>query len=96
MRAYLDTLERIAALARSEPTVLLPSHDPLAGDRLAERITLTDFDFAARNAAELPSRFNEKKLAHLAAQHAPPAHGRFNLRCGENQMRTAGQRGRWC
>jgi N-acyl homoserine lactone hydrolase len=51
MRAYLDTLERIAAFARSEPTGLLPSHDPLAGDRLAERITLTDFDFAARNAA---------------------------------------------
>jgi N-acyl homoserine lactone hydrolase len=49
MRAYLDTLERIAAFARSEPTVLLPSHDPLAGDCLAERITLTDF--AARNAA---------------------------------------------
>jgi glyoxylase-like metal-dependent hydrolase (beta-lactamase superfamily II) len=68
MRAYLDTLERIAAFARSEPTVLLPSHDPLAGDRLAERITLTDFDFAARNAAQLPSRFSpEKKLAHLAA-----------------------------
>jgi hypothetical protein len=37
MRAWLDTLERIAAFARSEPTVLLPSHDSLAGDRLAER-----------------------------------------------------------
>jgi N-acyl homoserine lactone hydrolase len=26
MRAYLDSLERISAFARSEPTVLLPSH----------------------------------------------------------------------
>jgi N-acyl homoserine lactone hydrolase len=55
MLPYLDTLERIAAFARSEPTVLLPSHDPLAGDRLSERITLTDFAFATRDAAELPS-----------------------------------------
>jgi hypothetical protein len=48
--------------------VLLPSHDPLAGARLSERITLTDFAFAAGNAAELPSRFSpEQKLAHLAA-----------------------------
>ena len=38
----LDTLNRIAAFARSEPTVLLPAHDPLAEQRLAERITLTD------------------------------------------------------
>ena len=42
IRAYLDTLDRIAAFARSEPTVLLPSHDPLAEHRLAERITLTE------------------------------------------------------
>ena len=47
IRAYLDTVERITAFARSEPTVLLPSHDPLAGHRLAERITLT----AGRHAA---------------------------------------------
>jgi N-acyl homoserine lactone hydrolase len=68
MRPYLDTLERIAAFARSEPTVLLPSHDPLAGDRLSERITLTDFAFATRDGAELPSRLSsEQKLAHLAA-----------------------------
>jgi N-acyl homoserine lactone hydrolase len=68
MRAYLDSLERIAAFARSEPTVLLPSHDPLAEHRLAERIALTDYDFAADNAAQRPSRFNpEKKHAHLAA-----------------------------
>jgi N-acyl homoserine lactone hydrolase len=39
---YLDTLDRIAAFARAEPTVLLPAHDPLAEQRLAERITLTD------------------------------------------------------
>jgi glyoxylase-like metal-dependent hydrolase (beta-lactamase superfamily II) len=36
------SFDRIAAFARSEPTVLLPAHDPLAGHRLAERITLTD------------------------------------------------------
>jgi hypothetical protein len=42
MRAYHDTVDRITAFARSEPTVLLPSHDPLAGHRLAERITLTE------------------------------------------------------
>jgi glyoxylase-like metal-dependent hydrolase (beta-lactamase superfamily II) len=38
----LNTLDRIAAFAQSEPTVLLPAHDPLAEQRLAERITLTD------------------------------------------------------
>jgi glyoxylase-like metal-dependent hydrolase (beta-lactamase superfamily II) len=38
----LSTLDRIAAFARAEPTVLLPAHDPLAEQRLAERITLTD------------------------------------------------------
>ena len=37
----LNTLDRIAAFARSEPTVLLPAHDPLAEQRLAERITFT-------------------------------------------------------
>ena len=37
-----NTLDRIAAFARSEPTVLLPAHDPLAQQRLAERNTLTD------------------------------------------------------
>jgi N-acyl homoserine lactone hydrolase len=42
VRHSLDTLDRIAAFARSEPTVLLPAHDPLAEQRLAERITLTD------------------------------------------------------
>jgi N-acyl homoserine lactone hydrolase len=42
VRVSLDTLNRIAAFARSEPTVLLPAHDPLAEHRLAERITLTD------------------------------------------------------
>jgi hypothetical protein len=41
-RVSLNTLDRIAAFARSEPTVLLPAHDPLAKQRLAERITLTD------------------------------------------------------
>jgi hypothetical protein len=29
-------------LAMRSPTVLLPAHDPLAEQRLAERITLTD------------------------------------------------------
>jgi N-acyl homoserine lactone hydrolase len=38
----LATLDRIAAFARSEPTVLLPAHDPLAEERLKEGITLTD------------------------------------------------------
>jgi N-acyl homoserine lactone hydrolase len=38
----LNTLDRIATFARSEPTVLLPAHDPLAEQRLVERITLTD------------------------------------------------------
>jgi glyoxylase-like metal-dependent hydrolase (beta-lactamase superfamily II) len=42
LRLSLDTLDRIAAFARSEPTVLLPAHDPLAEHRLAERITLTE------------------------------------------------------
>jgi hypothetical protein len=41
-RGWFDTPDRIAAFARSEPTVLLPAHDPLAEHRLAERITLTD------------------------------------------------------
>jgi N-acyl homoserine lactone hydrolase len=36
----LDTLDRIGAFARSEPTILLPAHDPLAEHRLTERITL--------------------------------------------------------
>jgi N-acyl homoserine lactone hydrolase len=40
LEVSVDTLERIAAFARSEPTVLLPAHDPLAEHRLAERITL--------------------------------------------------------
>jgi N-acyl homoserine lactone hydrolase len=40
--AALGTLDRIAKFARSEPTVLLPAHDPLAEQRLAERVTLTD------------------------------------------------------
>jgi N-acyl homoserine lactone hydrolase len=48
MRAYRDTVERITAFASAEPTVLLPSHDPLAGHRLAERITLTERAGAAR------------------------------------------------
>jgi glyoxylase-like metal-dependent hydrolase (beta-lactamase superfamily II) len=42
LNTSLDTLERIAAFARQEPTVLLPAHDPLAEHRLTERITLTD------------------------------------------------------
>ena len=42
LHGSLDTLDRIAAFARSEPTVLLPAHNPLAEHRLAERITLTD------------------------------------------------------
>jgi N-acyl homoserine lactone hydrolase len=40
--ASVETLDRIAAFARAEPTVLLPAHDPLAEQRLAERTTLTD------------------------------------------------------
>ena len=42
LKTSLDTLERIAAFARQEPTVLLPAHDPLAEHRLTERITLTE------------------------------------------------------
>jgi N-acyl homoserine lactone hydrolase len=42
VRSSLGTLDRIAAFARSEPTVLLPAHDPLAEHRLAERVLLTD------------------------------------------------------
>jgi hypothetical protein len=41
LKTSLDTLVRIAAFARQEPTVLLPAHDPLAEHRLTERITLT-------------------------------------------------------
>ena len=48
VHAYLDTIDRIKAFARSEPTVLLPSHDPLAGHRLAERIPLTESANAAQ------------------------------------------------
>jgi glyoxylase-like metal-dependent hydrolase (beta-lactamase superfamily II) len=40
IRASLDTLDRIAAFAGAEPTILLPAHDPHAAQRLAERITL--------------------------------------------------------
>jgi hypothetical protein len=36
-----NTLDLIAAFARAEPTVLLAAHDPLAEQRLAERITVT-------------------------------------------------------
>ena len=50
-RAYLDTLDRIAAFARSEPTVLLPSHDPLGEHRLAERIPLIESADAAQSVA---------------------------------------------
>lgn len=35
-----DTLRRIREFARGEPTVLLPAHDPLAAERLAERRVL--------------------------------------------------------
>jgi N-acyl homoserine lactone hydrolase len=35
-------MDRISAFARSEPTVLLPAHDPAAENRLKERITLTE------------------------------------------------------
>jgi N-acyl homoserine lactone hydrolase len=42
LRLSLDTLDRIAAFARSEPTVLLPAHDPLAEHRLSDRITLSE------------------------------------------------------
>ena len=38
----LQTMDRISAFASSEPTVLLPAHEPLAENRLAERILLTD------------------------------------------------------
>jgi hypothetical protein len=41
LKTSLYTLERIAAFARQEPTVLLPVHDSLAEHRLTERITLT-------------------------------------------------------
>jgi glyoxylase-like metal-dependent hydrolase (beta-lactamase superfamily II) len=40
----LDTMDRISEFAKREPTVLLPAHDPAAGNRLAERITLTASD----------------------------------------------------
>ncbi|HEX7739621.1 MAG TPA: N-acyl homoserine lactonase family protein [Marmoricola sp.] len=36
----LQTMDRIAGFAASEPTVLLPAHDPAAERRLDERITL--------------------------------------------------------
>jgi glyoxylase-like metal-dependent hydrolase (beta-lactamase superfamily II) len=42
LKLSLDTLDRIAAFARSEPTILLPAHDPLAEQRLAEGIILND------------------------------------------------------
>jgi N-acyl homoserine lactone hydrolase len=42
LQVSLDTLDRIAGFARSEPTVLLPAHDPLAEHRLTERIMLSD------------------------------------------------------
>jgi glyoxylase-like metal-dependent hydrolase (beta-lactamase superfamily II) len=47
LRISLNTLDRIAAFAHSEPTVLLPAHDPLAEHRLAERITQTESAQAA-------------------------------------------------
>jgi len=36
----ISTLDRIAAFAAAEPTVLLPAHDPAAEQRLAEQILL--------------------------------------------------------
>jgi hypothetical protein len=38
----VSTLESIATFARSEPTVLLPAHDPLAEQRLRDRVSLND------------------------------------------------------
>jgi glyoxylase-like metal-dependent hydrolase (beta-lactamase superfamily II) len=40
--AAVSTLESIATFARSEPTVLLPAHDPLAEQRLRDRVSLND------------------------------------------------------
>ncbi|WP_406468967.1 N-acyl homoserine lactonase family protein [Streptomyces sp. NBC_01594] len=40
LKTSLDTMDRITTFAESEATVLLPAHDPAAGSRLAERITL--------------------------------------------------------
>lgn len=42
LQVSLNTLDRIAEFARSEPTVLLPAHDPLAEHRFTERIRLSD------------------------------------------------------
>jgi glyoxylase-like metal-dependent hydrolase (beta-lactamase superfamily II) len=42
LRVSLETLDRIAAFARSEPAGLPPAHDPVAEHRLAERITPVD------------------------------------------------------
>src|SRR5580692_2472963 len=79
--AYLDTLDRITAFARSEPTVLLPSHDPLAGHRLAERITPTerddDSERAGRRAAaklsDYPTRIGINALTSVdVVQEAHP------------------------
>lgn len=38
----VTTMNRISKFAQTEPTVLLPAHDPCAENRLAERITLTE------------------------------------------------------
>lgn len=38
----LGTFDRISNFAQSEPTVLLPAHDPAAQQRLEERVLFTD------------------------------------------------------
>lgn len=40
----LNTMDRISVFARHEKTVLLPAHDPAAGNRLVERIPLDEED----------------------------------------------------
>ena len=40
IRTSMDTIRRIKDFCRGEPVVLLPAHDPLALERLTEKMTL--------------------------------------------------------
>jgi glyoxylase-like metal-dependent hydrolase (beta-lactamase superfamily II) len=44
VQAAIGTMDKILRYAEAEPTVYLPSHDPLSGDRFRHRRTLTPAD----------------------------------------------------
>jgi glyoxylase-like metal-dependent hydrolase (beta-lactamase superfamily II) len=76
----LNTLDRIAAFARAEPTVLLPAHDPLAEHRLAERITSPTINFA-RLATGLPATGPVARMRRRVLNSVVHRHLHHHTRC---------------